>query len=493
MRLRRVGFILLIVAAVGGLFWALGIGFPRAPEEIDAARVRSGNLEIAVPVTGVFETRAVEMSFEVPGRLATVYAREGQALRRGELLAAIDDRELLAGAEQAEAAARAAASDAQRALTQIQVAQQESERARAAAEAARLQSRQAEAAWRAAQANLEQVRAGARAADLRQAEAAVAAAGANLEQARRNFTAHEQMHREGAISRAQLDLARTQLETAEAQYRQVTAQLDALRAGAPPEAVTAAREQVRQAEAAWQASLANVRQAEAAWQASRVGVRQAQTVALSAAANAQQAGAAARAARARAGRARLAAPFDGVVTRVHVNEGMAVGPAVPIASFAEVGGWVTADVDEADIGKVRAGLAARVTADAYPGRTFWGRVTRVGGQVEVRLGSRVVRVRVDLDDPAALRVGTGVDLDLILQTVRDVVLVPVEAVVGLGDGDPRVYVVTDGVLRRRAIRTGESNDLYIVVTDGLREGEVIAVAEPPLLRDGLRVRLRSVR
>jgi RND family efflux transporter MFP subunit len=494
MRLRRLGFVVVIVGALGGLLWSLGIGFPRAPEEIDAARVRRDNLEIALPVTGLFETRSVEMSFEIPGRVAAVYAREGQVLGAADPIAAVDDRELVAAAEQAEAAARAASSEAQRARTQVEVAQQESERARAAMEAAQQQSRQAEAAWRAAQANLAQVRAGARESDLQQAEALVAAARANLEQARRNFEAHDRLYREGAISRAHLDVARTQLDTAEAQYRQVSAQLQSLRAGARPEAVTAATEQVRQAEAAWAASLANVRQAEAAWRSSLVGVRQAQTVALSAEANAEQAAAAARSARARAGRARLVAPFDGVVTRINLNVGMVVGPGVPVVSVAEQGGWVSADVDEADIGNVRVGMPARVTADAYPGRTFSGRVTRIGRQVEVQLGGgRVVRVRVNLDEPAGLRVGTSVDVDLILRTVRDVVVAPVEALVAVGDGAPRVYVVEDGVLRRRDVRTSASNDLYVVVAAGLREGELVALAEPDQLREGLRVRVRSIR
>ncbi|MDR5683806.1 MAG: efflux RND transporter periplasmic adaptor subunit [Armatimonadota bacterium] len=493
MRLRRLGFVVVVLAAVVGLLWSLGIGFPGAPEEIDAARVRRGDLEIALPVTGTFETRSVELSFEIPGRLAAVYVREGQALRAGQVVAAIDDREVVAAAEQAEAAARAAASEAQRAQTQVQAATAEAERTRAAVESARQQSRQAEAAWRAAQANLAQVQAGARPAELQQAQAALDAARAGLEQAGRNFDAQERLYREGAISSAQLDLARTQLETAEAQYRQAAAQLEALRAGARPEAVAAAREQVRQAEAAWQASLANVRQVEAAWRSSLVGVQQARTVALSAAANAQQAAAAARAARARAARARLAAPFDGVVTRVYLNVGMAVGPGVPVVSFAEPGGWVSAEVDEADIGRVSVGMPARVTADAYPGRIFTGRVTRIGRQVEVRLGSRVVRVRVDLDGPAGMRVGTSVDIDLILRTVRDAVLVPVEAVVAAADGGPHVYVVAGAVLRRRDVRTGESNDFDTVVVGGLREGEIVALADPSLLREGLRVRVRSVR
>src|SRR3989304_4579014 len=131
-----------------------------------------------------------------------------------------------------------------------------------------------------------------------------------------------------------------------------------------------------------------------------------------------------RAAPARLARAQLRAPFDGVVTRVLLNAGSPVGPGVPVASLAAAGGWIPADggaagsgaggagagapagVDAADIGQVRLDQTARITADAYPGRTLAGRVTRVGRAVEVRLGTRVVRVRIDLDGSAGLRGGT---------------------------------------------------------------------------------------
>src|SRR3972149_1354089 len=116
-----------------------------------------------------------------------------------------------------------------------------------------------------------------------------------------------------------------------------------------------------------------------------------------------------RAATARGARAQLRAPFDGVVTRVLLNAGSPVGPGVPVASLAAAGGWITAAVDEADNGQGRLDQTARITADAYPGRTFAGRVTRVGRAVEVRLGTRVVRVRIDLDGSAGPRGGTSVD------------------------------------------------------------------------------------
>jgi len=43
------------------------------------------------------------------------------------------------------------------------------------------------------------------------------------------------------------------------------------------------------------------------------------------------------------------------------------------------------------------------------------------------------------------------------------------------------------------VRTGPGNDEFIVIQDGLRAGDLAAVAEPARLRDGLKVRVVSVR
>jgi HlyD family secretion protein len=488
---RIAGLLLVVAAAVAGLLWSLGIGFPRAPQPVDAARVRRGDLEIVLAVTGVFEARAVDLAFPVPGRLAWA-AAEGTAVRGGEPLARLDAGELQAASDQARHAARAADEEAERAKAQVAAAAAEVERARAAWGAARAQVGQALSGLRAAQANLARVRSGAHPSEVQQAEAAVAAARAAWEQAKRNADLHDRLLREGAVSQAQRDAARAEEELARARLDQAEAYLAGLRRGASPEELLAAEAEVERARSAHQAALAQVEQAQAGLRAARSALEQAQAALVGARARAAASHASWRAALERQGQAVLRAPFDGVVTRVYVQPGATVGPSLPVLSFAAPGGWVVAEVDEADVGRVRVGQRARVTADAYPGVAVGARVARVGGQVEVRVGSRVVRVRLELDRPVSFRVGTSVDVDLLLRTVPEVLRVPAEAVVAVEDGGAQVYVVEGGVARVRRVRTGERNDRYVAVLEGLREGELVALVEPGRLRDGQRVLVRSV-
>jgi HlyD family secretion protein len=91
-----------------------------------------------------------------------------------------------------------------------------------------------------------------------------------------------------------------------------------------------------------------------------------------------------------------------------------------------------------------------------------------------------------------MRVGTAVDVEFVVDRVPQVLLVPAEAVVEAADGSAHVYVVEGGVLRRRSVVRGPRNEAQVAVLQGLREGELVAVAEPQLLREGLRVRVRGV-
>jgi multidrug resistance efflux pump len=117
------------------------------------------------------------------------------------------------------------------------------------------------------------------------------------------------------------------------------------------------------------------------------------------------------------------APVDGVVLRRHLRAGesLAVLPVPsPIVTLADVSALrVRADVDEADIGGLRVGAEAWVTADAYGTRRFAGRVVRVGemvGRANVRtdrpaerIDHKVLETLIALEPSARLPIGLRVD------------------------------------------------------------------------------------
>lgn len=80
--------------------------------------------------------------------------------------------------------------------------------------------------------------------------------------------------------------------------------------------------------------------------------------------------------------ARLTAPYDGVITRKHREEGEALDIGQPVMDIATLDDrYIRAEIDETDIGRVRVGQAVEVTADGFPGLAFAGRVIEIKQQM----------------------------------------------------------------------------------------------------------------
>lgn len=118
----------------------------------------------------------------------------------------------------------------------------------------------------------------------------------------------------------------------------------------------------------------------------------------------------------------IRAPIGGVVLRKHLKAGESVSEQrdTPIVTLADLSTLrVRVDVDETDVGKVRVGQRAYVTADAYGQQKFWGRVVRVGrilGKKNIRtdkpterVDTKILETLIELEGAPALPVGLRVD------------------------------------------------------------------------------------
>ncbi|WP_338866668.1 efflux RND transporter periplasmic adaptor subunit [Myxococcus stipitatus] len=95
---------------------------------------------------------------------------------------------------------------------------------------------------------------------------------------------------------------------------------------------------------------------------------------------------------------------------------------------------VRAKVDETDVGQIRAGLKARITMEAYPGRTFVGEVVKIEPQALVEQNVTLFPVLVRLDNPEGLlRPGMNAEVAIEISRRRDAITVPNSAVVGMRD------------------------------------------------------------
>ena len=172
----------------------------------------------------------------------------------------------------------------------------------------------------------------------------------------------------------------------------------------------------------------------------------------------------------------LRAPVDGVVIDFQGVLGQVVSADEPLFEIHDLSrAWVRGYLSERDLASVRIGQAARVRLTADPAFVGEGKVVRSGR----RFGSddRTLSVWVEFSQQpeAALQPEMLARLTLTVNRPEPTLAVPAEAVVREGT---QAYVFVqepDGSFQRRPVETGRAGDLFVEITRGLDEGEVLAV------------------
>lgn len=189
---------------------------------------------------------------------------------------------------------------------------------------------------------------------------------------------------------------------------------------------------------------------------------------------------------------RILAPFHGTILKREVKAGQTVGAGAPIVMLADLSEVeVEVGVPDRLVGLLSPGSRVPVAISGLGDEVFEGEVREVG--VAAREGTRLFRVVVRVANPAGrMRPGmaASVYLDDAVRTRGGGALVRLSALVARGERDLAVFVVSNGVARLRPVGTGDLRDSSIVVTNGLRAGEVVVVAGASQLHDGAAVDAR---
>lgn len=203
------------------------------------------------------------------------------------------------------------------------------------------------------------------------------------------------------------------------------------------------------------------------------------------------------------------APFDGIVVLKDAEVGEVVSPnvqggtsargsVVTMVDFASL--EVQAEVPETSLAAVVIGRGASIYLDAFPERSYPGRVDRIWptanrtkATVEVRVAflERDERLRPEMGVRVVFEAeGAEKPVALDAAAVEPAVLIPVDAVVKLG-GESGVFVLERDRVSFRKVSLGSERASRRVVLSGLSEGDTIVLAPPDSLEDGDRVRVKS--
>jgi membrane fusion protein, multidrug efflux system len=323
------GIIALLTLAVVGVYTMLTAG----RENTDDAQIAADMVPVATRVAGA---------------VARVHIKENQQVKRGDLLIEIDPSDYDARVQQAQAELATAAAQAAGAQAQVEIVDATSKGGLVSARAA-----------------LSGTTAGVQSASaqLAASRAALARAGAELKKAENDLDRARMLRQANAVPQEQLDNAQIAADAARAAKAQAEAQ------------VSLAEESRRSAES--RVGEAQGRVSQSAPVAPQIAAARANADLANA--RVRSAEAALALAKLQLGYTKISAPADGYASKLTVHEGQLVTVGQPLIELVPAATYLVANFKETQVGSMHVGQPAEIKIDAFPGRTFEGKIESLAG------------------------------------------------------------------------------------------------------------------
>ncbi len=190
--------------------------------------------------------------------------------------------------------------------------------------------------------------------------------------------------------------------------------------------------------------------------------------------------------------ATIVAPASGVISDLTLATGLVISAnsstsstsgativsAQTIGKISNSSGQLIASVNitEIDVISLKANQKVILTLDAYPDKTFTGKVLAVNTSGSVTSGVTSYPVTILLD-PVELDIypNMAVNTEIITNLKTDVILVPTTAVTTV-DGQSTIQVRKDGKISTVQVEIGDANDSQIEIISGINEGDEVVTA-----------------
>jgi HlyD family secretion protein len=356
--------LLVVVAALG----AGGYQYFLTVEKGDSSLLRvSGNIEVTT----------AEVSFRVAGRVEQRLFDEGQVIRQGQVAAILDSTDLQQDV------------DLQRA--ELQAVQSKLDELVAGSRPEEIAA--AKAAAEQAQGLLDELEHGSRPQEIAVAQATYDRAVVEKNRIEADFTRTTQLYEQRVVSVEDYQRDRAAYSAAQHLLREAAERLELAKIGPRQEQIDQARSAHQHAQSQYELVKEGPRKETIEQARAQVG----------------QAQASLELAQTRLSYATITSPLTGIVLSKNIEPGEYVAPGTPVITVGDIGHpWLRAYVNETDLGRVKQGQAAEVTADTYPGRIYAGRVSFISSeaeftpknvQTEQERVKLVYRIKIDVDNP----------------------------------------------------------------------------------------------
>jgi HlyD family secretion protein len=185
----------------------------------------------------------------------------------------------------------------------------------------------------------------------------------------------------------------------------------------------------------------------------------------------------------------IRAPAAGTVLTRSVEPGDIVQPGKALLTLAQDGETrLTALVDEKNLGVLRVGQSATVSADAYPADRFAAELAYIAPGIDVQRGTVETKFRVP-QPPPFLRADMTVSIEIEVANRAGAIVVPLAAVHDAASEAPWVLVARDSVATRQPVRIGARTAADAEIVDGVPAGTLVLTGSG--VDPGQRVRARA--
>ena len=184
----------------------------------------------------------------------------------------------------------------------------------------------------------------------------------------------------------------------------------------------------------------------------------------------------------------LLSPITGVVTARNYDVGDMYAMSAPVFTVEQiVPVKLLVGISESDYSKVKKGDSVEITADAIPGKTFYGKITRIYPTIDPATRTFTVEVVVD-NNYKTLRPGMFARVTIKFGTNNNVVIPDVAVVKQQGSGERFVYVLNeDGTVSYVKVVLGRRMGAEFEVLEGIADGATIVTGGQIRLKDGVKV------
>ncbi len=182
----------------------------------------------------------------------------------------------------------------------------------------------------------------------------------------------------------------------------------------------------------------------------------------------------------------IASPVNGFVAKRAVDAGAYVSQNAPIADVVDISlVRLVANVVEKDLRRVEQGEAAKVEVDAFPGETFAGRVARVAPVLDP--STRTAQIEVEIPNAGnRLKPGMYARVSLTIEERTNALTVPSNALVNV-EGKRGVFLAQNNTAAFRPVEVGIEESARVEVLSGVKDNDRVITTGAAALQNGDRI------